>query len=330
MRLACSKCTRARGFAMIDSNSRTGSNVGLEHVGNISIKQLRAAALVAETLSYVRAAERLGYTEPAVHHQIKRLQDSLSRVLFIKKGRGLALTSDGASILPKILDVLESASALLDVPAGRENVCIAAGTVTAGCFLADVLASFKQGFPSVEYELSTGTSEEVAKAVRTGEAEIGLALGLPFVPLSPNMILRQWITMPFGLFADQNHRERSETYPVVFVVQLPHDKYLKRFPSLRYRLSDVRIKEVGSVEAVKSLVGAGLGLGLLPVRMAATDCAQRHLVLVEVEDEPLSTVWICHGPRQNLTMPARALLRHLGAYAGQETDRPTGLELPSV
>ena len=54
----------------------------------MELSQLRTFRVVAETLNFTRAAERLGLTQSAVSHQIKSLETELGEPLFIRAKRG--------------------------------------------------------------------------------------------------------------------------------------------------------------------------------------------------------------------------------------------------
>ncbi len=68
--------------------------------------------VVAEFQSYTKAAEHLGLTQPAVSAAIKRLEQVVDKQLFVKKGRGIALTSTAHQLLPhfqQAVSIIDSA-----------------------------------------------------------------------------------------------------------------------------------------------------------------------------------------------------------------------------
>ncbi|EKA9370273.1 LysR family transcriptional regulator, partial [Vibrio parahaemolyticus] len=66
--------------------------------------------VVAEFQSYTKAAEQLGLTQPAVSAAIKRLEQVVDKQLFVKKGRGITLTSAAYQLLPQF----EQAVSIID------------------------------------------------------------------------------------------------------------------------------------------------------------------------------------------------------------------------
>ena len=75
---------------------------------NFDPQTLRAFVAVARQGNVSRAAERLHLSQPAVSLQIKALQARSGLQLFTRTPKGLALTRDGAALLPQAEKVLAS------------------------------------------------------------------------------------------------------------------------------------------------------------------------------------------------------------------------------
>jgi LysR family glycine cleavage system transcriptional activator len=67
-----------------------------------SLNLLRTFAVLGETLSVKRAADRLHITPPAVSHQLRELETALDCKLFVRLPRGLALTPQGQSFWDEV------------------------------------------------------------------------------------------------------------------------------------------------------------------------------------------------------------------------------------
>jgi DNA-binding transcriptional LysR family regulator len=289
---------------------------------DISVRQVRAAALVAETLSYVRAAEQLGYTEPAVHHQIRKLQEALGCALFEKRGRGLGLTKQGAKLMPHLLSILSDVD-VLEASAHDQDkdlshrVPVAAGIVTGAYILPRVVSLFGKVDPETAIEMQFGRAEEVAQAVERGRASIGICTRLSRVALTSTINLVPWMQISFGLFSSAETRRPLATPIIIFTVGTvtePLTRLLKTLELLGLGSAEVRF--LSSADAVKNVCQAGLGLGFLPTSAARVELDSGALVRVDSRMPDITdTIWLCHGPESSLSQPAKAFLAFLQGAA---------------
>jgi LysR family transcriptional regulator of beta-lactamase len=142
----------------------------------LPLNGLRAFEAAARHLSFTRAAIELHVTPAALSHQVKALEDRLGLALFRRIPRGLALTDEGAALLPVLRDGFDRmAGALSSLAPGapREIVSVGAvGTFAVGWLLAR-LRRFHDLHPGIEIRLSTNNN-------RVDIAEEGLDFAIRF------------------------------------------------------------------------------------------------------------------------------------------------------
>ena len=78
----------------------------------MEMNQLRTFRIIAETLNFTRAAERLHLNQSAVSHQIKALETEIGEPLFIRAKRGVTLSQAGKVALEYAARILDEAEAL--------------------------------------------------------------------------------------------------------------------------------------------------------------------------------------------------------------------------
>lgn len=81
--------------------------------GAVDLRRLRYFVLVAEALSFSRAARRAGLSQQALSSQIRSLEDEVGRVLFFRTTRRVELTPAGRALLPKARASLATAAEAL-------------------------------------------------------------------------------------------------------------------------------------------------------------------------------------------------------------------------
>src|SRR5688572_2084087 len=113
---------------------------------------LRAFVAVSETGGFTRAARRLNFTQPAVSHQIRRLEELVGRPLIRRTTRSLTLTGDGEDFLYHARQILTG----LDALAQRFRPSEVTGVVRFGtpeAFMGErlpaLLCRFSRAFPAV-------------------------------------------------------------------------------------------------------------------------------------------------------------------------------------
>jgi DNA-binding transcriptional LysR family regulator len=142
---------------------------------------LKAFAAVAREGTVSKAAQTLHLTQPAVSLQLKALQERLNLQLFARSGRGLALTRDGAALLPQAEKVL---AALQDFGHSAQSLhmslrgVLRIGTILDPEFtrLGAFLKALVQATPHLQTELSQHMSGDVLARVQQGALDVGFYL----------------------------------------------------------------------------------------------------------------------------------------------------------
>jgi len=148
------------------------------------LQALRAFVAVAREGNVSRAATRLNLSQPAVSLQLKALAELTGLQLFTRTPHGLALTPDGAALLPQaekalaaLADFSQAAQSLHSTVRGRLRI----GTILDPEFtrLGAFLRELVETAPQIETELRQGMSGDVLAQIGRGELDVGFYLGLP-------------------------------------------------------------------------------------------------------------------------------------------------------
>jgi DNA-binding transcriptional LysR family regulator len=147
----------------------------------LTLQQLTYFLAAAEHGSFSAAAESLLMAQPSLSEQIRRLEAELGVPLFMRAGRGIALTEAGRLLRPHAERTLAEAQAAAE--SVREVRDLTGGTVAFGTFgsahhylLARLVEDFRKRHPHVRVRAIGQNSAEVADAVRDGQLEAGLVV----------------------------------------------------------------------------------------------------------------------------------------------------------
>jgi len=287
-----------------------------------TLRQLQVFAAVARHASYTRAAEELHLTQPAVFTQVKQLEDALGAVLLDRIGKRLFLTEAGQAVLATARETLEGIERLemqlADLQGLRRGRLRLAIVSTAQYFLPRLLGAFCTENPGIEVALTVTNRQTVLARLAANEDDLCI-LGQP--PEGLDVIAHPIARNPILLLAPPGHPLAGVAgVPFAALAEAP---FILREPGSGTRAAaekffaengirpQVRM-ELGSNEAIKAAVAAGLGLAILSQDTITLEAETGRLVVLDVQGFPLLRVWnVAHPRGKHLSVAATAFLAHL-------------------
>ena len=286
---------------------------------NITLRQMRVFAEVARRLSFVRAAEALHLTPPAVTMQVKELEAAVGLPLFERSGRQVSLTTAGEYLLlhaRRMLAVLKDAedamARLKHVEVGRLDVGLVS---TAKYFLPRLLVQFREQHPGVELKLHVSANREQLVALLRGN-EIDLAImGRPPKDLATRA--EAFAAHPQVFVAPPDH-PLMRVHPVT-PLSLEREPFIAREPGsgtrkhmedffARHRIAPPLAMEMPSNESIKQAVMAGMGLSFLSLHTIGLEVRSGLLGILDVQGAPIVRSWnVVHLSGRTLSPAAEAL-----------------------
>jgi DNA-binding transcriptional LysR family regulator len=275
--------------------------------------QLRYFQAVARRQHVSRAAAELRVAQPALSRAIARLEAEVGVPLFDRRGRRVQLNRFGAMFLARAdraLDELDQGRHELRDAAGHAQgtVAVAAETLRT---LSGLVAGFLAGHPGVSFRLFQSPAPAMAAQLQAGEVDLCLAsqpLPGPALP-SAGLLSTELLSEEVLLAVPPSHRLAGRTRAAVadlagepFVTTRPG--YWQRALTDRLFPDAVIVCEGDEPYAIRGLISAGVGVGLMPAmaRRVAPDPPVGWLHLDAPCRRTLSLVW-----RAGAYQPAAAL-----------------------
>lgn len=285
----------------------------------MDLRELRYFLAVAEERSVTRAATRLHLTQPPLSAQLQRLEHELGVELFVRHRRGVDLTEAGRRLVEHARRVLDDVdAAAIDVRRtgqGRSGrLTLAFVPATAWSVLPPLLRGFADTSPEVELRFLEAGTDAVAEHVRAGRADLGLvhlppggAAGGVGPDLDVAVVRREPLVAVLPQAPDLPERVDLATLADRPFLSPAREVWGGLAAHLvgACRLSgfEPTLREVDLVQTAVALVGAGLGVSVLPASAervcgpdAATRPLARHVPVVETgllrrrSDEPTAAV----------------------------------------
>ncbi|GAA5036375.1 LysR family transcriptional regulator [Streptomyces siamensis] len=298
--------------------------------------RLAALVAVAEAGSITRAAERLGYTPPALSQQLAKLEREAGATLLVRSHRGTRLTGAGELLVARarrVLDEMERARHELAHLAGLSGGTLRLGTFqTAGIhLLPPVLSAFRRTYPDVE--LAVADYEPPAGVAAVAAGEVDLALTHTYEPAAPvavpsSVSLEPVLVEELVLVTAPGHvlAGGSARLPLAELAGQPLISMAPDHPPrqgveaavARAGATPAVLVETPVYALVCALVSAGLGVAVVPEMVARTAATPVGTRLLEPGDLR-RTISVVH--RTDEMSPAadafRALLRGTFERAGR-------------
>lgn len=227
---------------------------------------------IVELGSFTKAADVLGYTQPAMSQMISSLEKELSIKLLYRSRYGIRLTVEGEKIYPSIQSTIAQYQSMQEIAKeirGLDTGIIRIGTISSisSHWLPNMIKKFWSRYPNVQFVLHQGDYTSIPEWVRNGEADFGFVnpdaipqIKTTFIkegehrailpldhPLAsaPYVTLADLVNDPFLLLEEGSLSEPLEAF---------HQAGLE--PSVKLCLHDDY--------SILSMIEAGLGISILP------------------------------------------------------------------
>ncbi len=259
----------------------------------INFHHLTVFHAVARNLSFSRAAEQLYISQPALSRQVQELEKAVGARVFHRQGKRISLTDAGRRVydyaqrLLDLTDELEQAIGELEDVA-RGHLRLVASSTTGVYVLPAFLGLFRGRYPEIEISLHVSNSQQAAAAM----VQDGYHLG--FVSMEIEAPGLQWQTLGTDELVIASRPDHPFVHGTVPVEELFGEAFLLREPGSgtrrcleremeRLGVRPRRVLEMGSTEAIKRGLAAGLGISAIPKRALTEEEARGSLGLVKVE-----------------------------------------------
>jgi DNA-binding transcriptional LysR family regulator len=295
---------------------------------NVSFRQLRVFAEVAQHGSMARAAEALHLTPPAVSMQVKELEAQVGLPLFDRAGRNVSLSTAGEYFLVhtrRMLAALKDADDAMARLKRLEHGLLTIGLVsTAKYFVPQLLARFHEEHPGVDVRLRVvGNRSELVELMQSGEVDVSVmgrapkeihtrsesfaAHPLVFVAPPGHPLLRGGAhavgeLAPYPIIA-REHGSGTRTAMEKFFAEHRFDKRIAM--------------EMSSNETIKQAVMAGMGLSFLSLHTMGLEVRSGLLQLLDIVDAPVMRMWNIVHLSSKLLSPAAEAFRYFMLEQGE-------------
>ncbi|MBA3441489.1 MAG: LysR family transcriptional regulator [Pyrinomonadaceae bacterium] len=261
----------------------------------MEIRQLKAFVAIAEAHTFTAAAERVHITQAAISMQIRQLEEEIGARLFVRTPRRVVLTEAGEALLERARRILREHDAALSEMAGlagAEHGRLRLGSASAAVttdYLPQVLKELYARHPQAEISVVSGTSAALVRRILAGELDVAFVS----LPVEARGIQTEVLETD-ELFAIGSRHHPLAKQRVVSAFMLAGERLIlgerggntRRLIDQFFAEAGVRpkvIMELNRLAAIKRMVEAGLGVGIVPTKSVRDEVAQKKLAAWWIE-----------------------------------------------
>jgi len=270
----------------------------------LNLHLLRLFATVVRTGSFSRAADVLHISQPAISKGVRDFELQVGCRLLDRTPKGVRPTPEGHALA-------QHAEALFAIERAAEeellsrrtldtgSLRIGASTTIATYMIAEYLGAFHRRYPGIDLHLVSANTRDIADLIMAHDVEIALVEG----PVDGEYLISQpWRTDVMGLIVNPRHRFASAGRAINFA-ELEDEILIVREPgsgsreviaqALSARGVEIRrTLEIGSTEAIKQAVAAGLGVSIVSIAAIVDQLELSRLKLIALDGSPIErTLW---------------------------------------
>jgi DNA-binding transcriptional LysR family regulator len=302
----------------------------------MDLRRLEIFAKVAELGSFSRAAEALFLTQPTVSEHVRALEDELGVQLLDRLGRGATPTRAGQLLLGyarRMLTLSREAHQALDRFQGRMSgeLVVGGSTIPGEYVLPALVGQFKAKYPDISISLLIGSTRQVSDWLDEGRVEVGVVGARP---AARTLAARE-------LMADELVVVVAATHPwarrgTITLADLQTEPMVVRErgsgsrDAVEHALHEAGIApatlrvvgEMGSTQAVKQAVRAGVGIALISRRAVEDECRAGLLACVKVKDLRVARAFYLVTHRDRTRSPlAEAFVEFIESQSAEEPSK---------
>lgn len=238
----------------------------------MNIQKYEAFLKIVEMGSLTKAAQALGYTQSGISHMLNALETEWNLTLLSRDRSGVRITSDGLQLLPFVRNICNVHRELISEIGnlhGLQSGLIRIGTFTSVAvhWLPNMIKTFQNEYPNINFELLHGDYTEIENWIAEGRADCGF-LRLPVGSSLESIFLEQDRLMV--ILPEHHHLADYEYFPIN---KLSDEPFILLEEGMKNEITELFARNhmhpnvrftARDDYAIISMVESGLGISILP------------------------------------------------------------------
>ncbi len=287
---------------------------------NVDLELYRVFYVVAKNKHMTKASEELHISQPAISQSIKKLEEQLGGILFLRSNKGMQLTEEGKMFYEYVKGALTLINNAENEFTSFKN--LSKGEIKIGCsttltklILIDVLKKFHKEYPNININITNDLTSNLIKNLKIGK--------LDFVIFNESNVkenslylekikeLKQgFIYNPEFYKDDVTNFEDLNNLPLILQKGESNSRKLLDYIALKNNVKLIPKMEVVSQELITEFTNIGLGVGFAIIDLAKRN--YKNLKELKINKKiPDINIYLATNNSLSLTFASKKFIEYL-------------------
>lgn len=290
---------------------------------SISFDLYKVFYVTARCKSITAAAKALFVTQPTVTHCIKKLEENLECVLFIRGKKGVELTSEGRVLYTRAKVACEALWTAEDEinqlkQYQKGEIALGASETTLHHYIFPVLKRFKQQYPDIHLKIANDNTPRMIEAIRNNQLDCGVLVcpaeytekDIAIRPLSEFQDVMIVSPLHQQLTGRPLHLQEIAGYPFIGLTSDTLSSQTLRDYFSQHQIDFSPDIELATTDLIVPAVENNLGIGVVPEAFAQNALANKTVFKLDlIETIPKRNICLAYKKGQHQSFAVEAFIR---------------------
>ena len=287
---------------------------------NVDLELYKVFYVVAKHKHMTKASEELHISQPAISQSIKKLEDQLGGILFLRSNKGMELTEEGKMFYEYVKGALElinnaenEFTSFKDLSKGE--VKIGCSTTLTKLVLINALKDFHLDYPNININITTDLTSNLINDLKLGKLDFVIFNESNIKETNLNLEkikeLKQGFIYNPELYDDNiNNFEDLNNVPLILQKEESNSRKLLDYIALQNNVKLIPKMEVVSQELITEFTNIGLGIGFAIIDLAKINF--KNLKELNINKKiPNINIYLATNKSVSLTFASKMFIKYL-------------------
>ena len=287
---------------------------------NVDLELYRVFYTVAKNKHMTKASEELHISQPAISQSVKKLEDQLGGILFLRSNKGMELTEEGKMLYEYVKGALElinnaenEFTSFKDLSKGE--IKIGCSTTLTKLILLDALKEFHIDYPNIIINITNDLTSNLINDLKIGKLDFVIfnESNLKETNLNLEKIkeLKQGFIYNPSFYNDEIKKiEELNNYPLILQNEESNSRKLLDYICINNNVKLTPSMEVVSQELITEFTNIGLGIGYSIIDLAKKNHSNLKELAIN-KQIPNINVYLATNKNISLTFASKMFIKYL-------------------